>query len=324
MLKFLIKRIILLIPVIFIISVMLFGMFKLMPGDPVLLMLPPDLRSEAERKFYYDAYRTKLGLDKSIPEQYVAWVSNIATLDFGTSITTNKPVRDVIARPLQNSIVLNSFSIIFAFAISIPVGIKSAVKRHSFFDSFWQVFSLVGLSVPVFFIGLILIFTFAIQLRWLPAGGMPRMEDDGSFAYFLQWSRYLVLPITTLTIGSLAGTTRYVRNAMIEIIGKDYIRTARSKGLNEKIIIYTHAFRNALIPVVTLVAGSLVALFGGSAITESIFTWNGIGRVLIDSLNSRDYMVVLTMNIFYAVLSLTANLIMDIGYALVDPRVKLN
>jgi peptide/nickel transport system permease protein len=324
MIKFLLKRLVLLVPVIFIISIMLFGMFKLMPGDPVLLMLPPDLRSQAERDFYYNAYREKLGLDKSIPEQYIAWVGNIARLDFGTSITNNRPVREVIARPLRNSIVLNSFSIIFAFVISIPVGIKSAVKRHSFFDSFWQVFSLVGLSVPVFFIGLILIYTFAITMRVLPAGGMPRMQDDGSFTYFLEWSRYLVLPITTLTIGSLAGTTRYVRNAMIEIIGKDFIRTARSKGLNEKVIIYTHAFRNALIPVVTLVAGSLVALFGGSAITESIFSWNGIGRVLIDSLNNRDYMVVLTMNIFYAVLSLTANLIMDIGYALVDPRVKLN
>jgi peptide/nickel transport system permease protein len=324
MVKFLIKRIILLIPVVFIISIMLFGMFKIMPGDPVTLMLPPDLRSQAEREFYYNAYREKLGLDKSIPEQYVAWLGNIARLDFGTSITNNRPVREVIARPLRNSIILNSFSIIFAFTISIPVGIRSAVKRHSFFDSFWQVFSLFGLSIPVFFIGLILIYVFAIQMRVLPANGMPRMMDDGSFRYFVEWLRYIVLPITTLTIGSLAGTIRYVRNAMIEIISKDYIRTARSKGLSEKVTIYTHAFRNALIPVVTLVAGSLVALFGGSAITESIFAWNGIGRVLIDSLNNRDYMVVLTMNMFYAVLSLSANLIMDIGYALVDPRVKLN
>ena len=324
MLKFLLKRIISLIPVIFIISIMLFGMFKIMPGDPVLLMLPPDLRSEAERQQWIEVYRERMGLDRSIPEQYVAWIRSVASLDFGTSINNNRPVREVIARPLRNSIVLNSFSIIFAFLLSIPVGIKAAVKRHSFFDSFWQVFSLIGLSIPVFFIGLILIYIFAIQLRILPFGGMPRMIDDGSWAYFLQWSRHLILPVTTLTIGSLAGTIRYVRNAMIEIIGKDYIRTARSKGLSEKVIIYTHAFRNALIPVVTLVTGALVALFGGSAITESIFSWNGIGRVLIDSLNNRDYMVVLTMNIFYAVLSLTANLIMDIGYALVDPRVKLD
>jgi len=324
MIKFLTRRIISLLPVVFIITLMLFGMFKVMPGDPVLLMLPPDLNSESQRKEFYDLYSERLGLNKSLPEQYVAWLGNTARGDFGTSTTYNKPVKDVIARPLQNSISLNVFSIVIAFLISIPVGIKSAVKRHSFFDSFWQVFSLIGLSIPTFFIGLGLIFAIAIKLRLLPAGGMPFMPNDGSIAYFTQWFRYLILPVTTLTIGSLAGTIRYVRNAMIEIIGKDYIRTARSKGLNEKVIIYSHAFRNALIPVVTLVSGSLVALFGGSAITESIFAWNGIGNVLIQALNNRDYMVVLTMNMFYAVLSLTANLIMDIGYAVVDPRVKLN
>ena len=324
MIKFLSRRIVSLIPVVFIISLMLFGMFKIMPGDPVLLMLPPDLNSESQRQQFYDMYSERLGLNKSLPEQYIAWMGNLARGDFGTSSTYNKPVRDVIAQPLQNSIFLNVFSIIIAFVISIPVGIKSAVKRHSFFDSFWQVFSLVGLSIPTFFIGLGLIFAIAIKLRLLPARGMPFMPNDGTMAYYTQWLRYLILPVTTLTIGSLAGTIRYVRNAMIEIIGKDYIRTARSKGLNEKVIIYSHAFRNALIPVVTLVSGSLVALFGGSAITESIFAWNGIGSVLISALNNRDYMVVLTMNMFYAVLSLTANLIMDIGYAVVDPRVKLN
>ena len=324
MFKFLVRRLLSLIPVIFIISLVLFGMFKIMPGDPVLLMLPPDIRTEAQRQQMYDVYAERLGLNKSIPEQYVAWLANTAQGEFGTSSTYNRPVADVIRTPLKNSIYLNVFSLVFAFAISIPVGIKSAVKRHSFFDSFWQVFSLIGLSIPVFFIGLGLIFVIAIRLRWLPAGGMPFMVDDGSFTYYVAWARYLILPVTTLTLGSLAGTIRYVRNAMLDIISRDFIRTARSKGLNEKVVIYSHAFRNALIPVVTLVSGSLVVLFSGSAITESIFAWNGIGNVLIQSLNNRDYMVILTMNLFYAVLSLAANLIMDIGYAVVDPRVKLD
>lgn len=152
---------------------------------------------------------------------------------------------------------------------------------------------------------------------------MPFRFDGNFINDTLQWAKYMALPVITLTIGNLAGTIRYVRNAMIEVISKDFIRTARSKGLSEKVIIYSHAFRNALIPVVTLVAGSLVGLFGGAAITETIFAWNGIGYVLIQALNSRDYMVVLTMNLFYAVLSLTANILMDIGYALVDPRIKL-
>ena len=323
MIKFLTRRMLSLIPVVFVISVMLFGMFKMMPGDPVLLMIPPGLRTEEQRRDAYDAISQRLGLDKSIPEQYVAWMGNMARGEFGTSTTYNRPVKDVIAQPLKNSIILNVFSLILAFAVSIPVGIKSAVKRHSFFDSFWQVFSLVGLSIPVFFIGLVLIFVFAINLRWVPAGGMPFNRGD-QISYYIAWGRHLILPVLTLTIGSLAGTIRYVRNAMIDVINKDFIRTARSKGLSEKVIIYSHAFRNALIPVVTLVAGSLVAIFGGSAITETIFAYNGIGYVLISALNSRDFMVVLTMNMFYAVLSLTANLVMDIGYALVDPRVKLD
>jgi peptide/nickel transport system permease protein len=323
MFKFLFKRFMSLIPVMFIISVMLFGLFKSMPGDPVKLMIPAGIKSEVQRQMIYDQKVQQLGLDKSLPEQYVRWIINTASGDFGTSTSFNKPVVDVISTPLQNSIKLNVFVVVLSFLISIPVGIKSAVKRHSLFDSFWQVFSLVGLSMPVFFIGLLLIFAIAINLRLLPAGGMPFRFDGNFINDTLQWAKYMTLPVITLTIGNLAGTIRYVRNAMIEVISKDFIRTARSKGLSEKVIIYSHAFRNALIPVVTLVAGSLVGLFGGAAITETIFAWNGIGYVLIQALNSRDYMVVLTMNLFYAVLSLTANILMDIGYALVDPRIKL-
>ena len=311
-----------LIPVIFIISVMLFGMFKAMPGDPIRLMIPAGIKSEAQRQAIYEAKVQQFGLDKSSPEQYVRWVFNTAQGDFGTSTAFNRPVVEVIRTPLINSIRLNVLVIIIAFLISIPVGIRSAVKRNSLFDSFWQIFSLVGLSMPVFFIGLLMIYAIAINLRLLPAGGMP-FNLRGDFTDIFQWLRYMALPVLTLTIGSLAGTIRYVRNAMIEVISKDFIRTARSKGLSTKVIIYSHAFRNALIPVVTLVAGSLVGLFGGAAITETIFAWNGIGYVLIQALNSRDYMVVLTMNMFYAVLSLSANILMDIGYALVDPRIKL-
>ena len=323
MFKFLLRRFMSLLPVVIIISIMLFGVFKAMPGDPIRLMIPPGIKSEAQRHAIYEAKVKLFGLDKSLPEQYVRWVGNMLQGEFGTSTAFNKPVTEVIQTPLMNSIRLNVFVVFFSFLIAIPVGIRSAVKRHSLFDSFWQVFSLVGLSMPVFFIGLLLIYGLAINLRLFPAGGMPFRLTGDFFGDIYQWSRYMVLPILTLTIGSLAGTIRYVRNAMIEVISRDYIRTARSKGLTEKVIIYSHAFRNALIPVVTLVAGSIVGLFGGAAITETIFAWNGIGYVLITSLNSRDYMVVLTMNMFYAVLSLSANILMDIGYALVDPRIKL-
>jgi peptide/nickel transport system permease protein len=296
---------------------------KSMPGDPVMFAMPPvDNITPAEYQELYALTAARLGLDRSLIEQYFIWAFNLLRGDFGYSLTRRLPVRDILLEPLLNSIFINFFSIIVAFLIAIPVGIKSAVKRNSVYDRGWQVFSIFGLSMPTFFIGLTLIYIFAIRLRLLPYGGMP-FENPGSLEYYLSFGRFMILPIVTLTIGSLAGTIRYVRNAMLEAISKDYIRTARAKGLQEKVVIYHHAFRNALIPIVTIVSFSIVGLFGGSAITESIFVWNGIGTVLIRSLTTLDFNVVLVLNMFYAVLALVANIVMDIGYALVDPRIRL-
>lgn len=322
--KFLLKRIVSLIPVVIIISVMLFTMFRMMPGDPIRAMMPTYIKDPNDYKIMYQQLYEKFGFDKNIVEQYFRWFANMLQGDFGFSTNYTDTVVNVIQKPLQNSISLNLVSIAISFIIAIPVGIRSAMRKGGAFDSFWQVFSLVGLSIPTFFIGLTLIYFFAITFKLLPSGGMSSMSSSFSLSYFLQWLRYATLPMITITIGSLAGTIRYVRNAMIEVLSKDYIRTARSKGLSEKVIVYSHAFRNALIPVVTLVAGSLISVFGGSAITESIFAYNGIGQVLISSLNARDYAVVLALNMFYAVISLVANVLMDIGYAIVDPRIKLD
>jgi peptide/nickel transport system permease protein len=285
-------------------------------------MPPVDNISPAEYRELYTLTAARLGLDRSLIEQYFIWAFNLLRGDFGYSLTRRLPVRDILLEPLLNSIFINFFSIIVAFLIAIPVGIKSAVKRNSVYDRGWQIFSIFGLSMPTFFIGLTLIYIFAIRLRLLPYGGMP-FENPGSLEYYLSFGRFMILPIVTLTIGGLAGTIRYVRNAMLEAISKDYIRTARAKGLQEKVVIYHHAFRNALIPIVTIVSFSIVGLFGGSAITESIFVWNGIGTVLIRSLTTLDFNVVLVLNMFYAVLALVANIVMDIGYALVDPRIRL-
>ncbi len=318
MLKYIFKRILSLIPVVFIISLILFGLNKAMPGDPVALMISPSTKPENYEAVYQATYE-KLGLDKSLPEQYVIWVKNIATGNLGESTSYRKPVKDVIAVPLKNSIILNSFVLLFSLTISIIAGIRSAIHKNKFEDKFWQVFSLFGMSVPTFFIGLCLIYVFALKLRWLPAGGMPIDSGD-----LLSWLRYLALPVATLVIVSLAGTIRYVRNAMLDSLSQDYIRTARSKGLSEKVVIYSHAFRNALIPVVTIVIGSIGALFTGSMITEQVFAWNGLGLVLVKALGQRDFMVVITMNLFYAVVYLVTNFVADLTYALVDPRIKLD
>jgi peptide/nickel transport system permease protein len=324
MIKFLLRRLIALVPVAIFISILLFTIFKMMPGDPINYMIPPGSIQDPEIYAMLVALaREKLGLDQPVVLQYFYWVRNMLLGDFGYSSLFQLPVSQVLAEPLFNSIIINVFSITIAFLISIPVGIISAVRKDSIHDRGWQVFSIVGLSMPSFFVGLTLIFVFALTLGWFPAGGMP-FENPGSTEFYLSYFRYMVLPIVTLTIGALAGTIRYVRGSMIDALSKDYIRTARSKGLAEKVVIYSHAFRNALIPVVTILAFSIVGLFGGSAITERIFVWNGIGSVLINALTVRDYNLVLIMNMFYAVLALLANIIMDIGYAIVDPRVKVN
>lgn len=328
--KYLLKRFLSLIPVIIVISIILFGIVKIVPGDPIEMAYADVLGSPDFARFphlkeeFIKEKRKEMGLDQGLVVQYLRWIGRTVKGDFGYSTWKQAKVKDVIARPLTVSIIINVLSITLSFVIAIFVGIRSAVKRYSFYDQSWQVTSLVFTSMPTFFIGMGLIYLVPVKLGLLEFGGLPVLRGNEPFFYTLgQWARHLALPVITLTIGSLAGTIRYVRNAMIEVLKKDYIKTARAKGLKEKVVIYSHAFRNALIPVVTIVAGSLVALFGGSAITESIFAIEGIGGILINALNARDFSIVLTMNLFYAVLGLVANVIMDVSYALVDPRVKL-
>ncbi|AMC93147.1 diguanylate cyclase [Erysipelothrix larvae] len=324
MFKYLIKRLISLIPVVIIISVLLFTFVQMMPGDPVAVMLGNSITDPEEYKAAYEAMRARMGLDASYFEQYIRWIVNSLKGQLGYSIAMNKPVTEVVARPLKNTIILNVTSLVLSFVISVFVGIRSAVKKGSFFDKFWQVTSIVGVSMPTLLIAVLLIYVFSLRLNLVPMSGMPSMIDDGSLRYYLELLPFMFLPLLTLTLGSFASTIRYIRNAMLDVLSSDYIRTARAKGVSGKVVIYSHAFRNALIPVVTIVAGSIPGIFGGAAITEQIFAWNGIGRVLIAGVNNLDYNLILAMNMFYAILSLVSNIIMDVGYALVDPRVKID
>lgn len=323
MLRYIIKRIFILIPVFLCITIILFTIVKIMPGDPVRAMLPTSLKAE-QYKAAYDTMFKKLGLDKSIPEQYFIWLTNMFKGEFGWSSMNNRPVIDVIAEPLRNTVILNFGVILLELLIAIPVGIRCAVKRMSAFDNFWQVFSLVTWSMPSFFLSLCFLFLFAAKLNWLPFGGMPNSVLLSGWPYIASWLTHMVLPAVVLALVSIAHTIRIVRNAMIDALNQDYIRTARAKGLKEKVVIYSHAFRNALIPVSTVVIFTLFALFSGSAITETVFAWHGIGKLLISAINSRDTMLVTTMNSFFAMLSLVAVLVADIVYGLVDPRVRLS
>ncbi len=322
MLKYIIKRLIILIPVLIMVSVLIFAIVKMMPGDPVALMLPPDLPLD-QYDAQYEAMKQKLGLDQNLFRQYIAWIKGIFEGDFGYSNTYKRPVSLVIGEPMRNTLILNLGVNFLYLLIAIPVGIKCATKRLSLFDNGWQIFSLIAYSIPSFFLAIFLIFIFAINLGWLPMGGMPNPATHSGSALFIEWLRTLALPIITLTIISLAGAIKYVRNAMIDALSQDYIRTARAKGLSEKVVIYVHAFRNALIPVSFIIVGTLFSLFAGSAIIETVFGYNGIGRLMITGVLNRDNQLITTLNLFYALLSLVSVLVADIIYAMVDPRIKL-
>lgn len=323
MLKYSLKRIINLIPVVFIISVVLFVMLKAMPGDPVLTMMPQGLKTKEQRDVMYEKISRQMGYDRPQVEQYIMWLKRTVKGDLGYSTYQKKDVTKVLAEPLRNTFILNIGVSLIALVLSIYIGISSAVKRGKFYDKFWQVFSLIGISLPTFFIGLTLIFVFALNLGWLPANGMPITIGKTDSEIFIEWLRVLTLPTITLVIGSLASTSRYVRTSMIDALSQDYIRTARSKGVAERTVVYVHAFRNAMIPVVTVVAWTIIGLFSGAAITESIFAFNGMGRLFISAVLAQDYNLVMGLNMFYAVLMVAGNLLQDLGYALVDPRVRL-
>lgn len=324
MLMYILKRLLNLIPVMLIISIILFGLLQLMPGDPVSAYLGIGSKATPEQQ---QMIRETLGLDKSVPEQYGKWLLRTLSGDLGNSIKYKKPVVEVMGKFIWNSFYLDLLAMIFAFAIAIPVGIKSAVKKYGFFDNFWTVFSLVGVSLPSFFFALILIYFIAIPFK-LPLNGMRTTlmlaKGYDSFGQeVVDVLKHMILPLTVLTLSSLASLTRYVRNSVIEVINQDYIRTARSKGLAEKVVIYKHAFRNALLPIVTLLSFYVPALFGGSIIIETVFVWPGIGAVLFKSIGDQDYSMLMAANLFYASLMLFGNLLADITYALVDPRVRV-
>lgn len=327
---FLIKRLLNLILVMIIISFLLFGILKMMPGDPVQAYLGIGSKVDPQK---IEEIKQKLGLYDSVPVQYARWLSRAITGDFGNSYKYSKPVIEAIGPFILNSFYLNLASTILAFAIAIPVGIRSGVKKYGLFDNAWTIFSMAGVSIPTFFFALLLIYFVAIGMKDilpipLPISGMHDAAKH-AFGYESKWEEikdvliHMILPVIVLTMTSLASIIRYVRNAVIDVINQDYIRTARSKGLRESVVIYKHAFRNALIPIVTLMGMYIPTLFAGAILLETVFNWPGIGNVLYESIRDRDYSMVMAVNVFYALLTVLGNLLADVSYALVDPRVKV-
>lgn len=324
--RYLVRRLVYIVFVFFIISILMFFIYKSMPGDPVRMMLgdvSQSMKPDAYQALYDRTY-LQLGLDKPLVVQYFIWIGNMLTGNFGYSTQYKRDVIEVIGTPMLNTLMLNAVSMLMVFAISIPLGIATAVRKNGVFDKFIQVITIVGYSLPSFIIALLLIFAFAVKIPIFPISGVrsPGFSGNG-FEMFLDTAWHMALPAIVMSISGIGSITRYVRAEMIDVLRMDYIKTARAKGLKEKTVIYVHAFRNALIPIVTIATAWVVALFGGSVVIESVFLWPGLGKMLIDGLMQRDFSIVLTMQMFYVILALAGNVIMDIAYTIVDPRVRL-
>lgn len=313
--------------VFFVVSIIMFVLFNNVPGDRALNQVQ-SLRGKVSDEVFqrhYEEARDRLGLDDPIPVRYVKWMGNLLRGELGYSTFYKKDVIKVIGQPIVNTIIINIIATILALVITIPLGIHCAVKKFSKFDNTVQVLTIVGYSVPSYIIGLVFIFLFSVKLGWFPISGMnsPNFQGTGLEAV-LDRMHYLALPVIVMTVASLGGMTRYVRAAMIDALRMDYIRTARAKGLKEKVVIYSHAWRNALLSVITLIIGWFMSIFMGSIIIEQIFQINGIGKMYYTGLMNQDYDMALAIQMLYCVITLISNLITDLSYGIVDPRVRIN
>lgn len=327
MLKYIGKRLIYMVGVFFVVSIIMFTLFNNVPGDRALNQVQ-NLRGKVSAEVFEERYqeaREKLGLDDPIPVRYVKWMGNLVKGDLGYSTFYKKDVRDVLGQPLANTVFINIFATILALGITIPVGIYCAVKKFSKFDNTVQALTIVGYSVPQFIVALVFIYIFAVKLGWFPISGMnsPNFQGTG-MAAIVDRMRYLALPVIVMTVASLGGMTRYVRAAMIDALSMDYIRTARAKGLKEKVVIYSHAWRNALLSVTTLIIGWFMSIFMGSIIIEQMFQINGIGKMYYVGLMNQDYDLALAIQMLYCIITLIGNLLTDVSYGIVDPRVRIN
>ena len=338
MAKYIVKRLAYIVLVFFILSFMIFMIYNMLPIDKAAEYARADITANKLLNYdeRYEFWQKRLGTDGTKFERYLRWIGVYPYSDgtfnglfqgnLGNSTKFNQPVSEVIVEPMKNTVFINIFSTILALGITIPLGIFCAVKRGSKRDVGVQVGTLVGYSLPTFIIAIVFIWIFAIMLRWFPVSGMQTANslDWSEWDRFWDKMYHLSLPLIVMTFTSLGGMTRYVRASMIEALSMDCIRTARAKGLREKVVIYSHAFRNALLPIITLIIGWFLGIFSGSLMIEKIFALNGIGKIYFDALQGNDNEVVLALQMFYITLSLLGNLLIDVVYGLVDPRVRVN
>jgi peptide/nickel transport system permease protein len=309
---YILKRILAMVPVMFLVSLIVFLIIHLTPGDPAIVMLGEEANPQT-----LAALRHELGLDQPIIVQYGVWVAKVLSGDLGRSIRTNQPVTEAIAQRLPTTIELTLLAMLVSLCIAIPTGIISATQRNSASDLIVTTLALIGVSMPNFFLAILLIFIFALNLRWLPPIGFTPITKD-----LVANVQGMILPAITLGAATAAVVARLTRSSLLEVLGQEYIRTARAKGLAERAVIYTHALKNAMIPVVTIVGLQIGALLSGAVITETIFVLPGVGRLVVDSIFQRDFPLVQGVVLFGAMVFVVANLVVDVLYSFLDPRIR--
>ena len=310
------------VPLFFGITLISFFVIHLAPGSPTDLQtqMNPKVSTEAIQRL-----RAFYGLDKPLHVQYLIWLKKLIKLDFGNSFSPdNRKVIEKISERIPVTIMINVLSLLLILVVAIPIGVLSATHQNSFFDKFTTVFVFIGFAVPTFWLALLLMILFGVQLGWLPISGIKSLgyEPSSLFMIILDRAKHLILPVLLSAFGGLAGFSRYVRSNMLEVIRQDYIKTARAKGLSERTVVYHHALRNALLPVITILGLSVPGLIGGSVIFETIFAIPGMGQLFYWSVMSRDYPVIMGILVVGAFLTLIGNLLADLSYSLVDPRIR--
>jgi peptide/nickel transport system permease protein len=318
------RRLILAIPLLIGITFISFLVIHLAPGEPVETTVgESSTQSDAKLR---ERLREIYGLDKPLHVQYWNWVTRLARLDFGRSFSPDaRPVLQKIGERLPITLLLNIVELLIIVTLAIPIGVLSATRQYSTFDKITTVFVFVGFATPDFWLALMLMIVFGVQLGWLPISGLRSPTWEYLAFWKQQWDflAHFVLPILVATFGGLAGFSRYMRQSMLEVVRQDYIQSARAKGLPERVVIGKHALRNALLPIVTVLGLSLPGLIGGSVIVESIFAIPGMGQLMVQAVFERDYPVIMGNLVIVATLTLVANLIADLTYSLVDPRIRV-
>jgi len=317
------RRMMALVPTFLGITFISFVIMHLAPVEPMSLQADfnPKMTPEMRARL-----RAQYGLDKPIYVQYYNWLKGLARLDLGRSFSPDRrPVWDKIKERIPVTLLINFLSITIILVVAIPLGVSAAVRHNSLFDQISTILIFMGYAAPAFWVALLLMLFFGVKLGWLPISGLHSLmgyEQLSTMEKVIDWAKHLILPVFVSALGGLAGMSRYTRSSMLEVLRQDYITTARAKGLSEKKVIYKHALRNALLPLITILGLSLPALIGGSVIFESLFAIPGIGQLMWSSVMARDYPVLMGNLVIVAILTLLGNLLADIGYAMADPRIR--